>query len=289
MTDPSVNATTPSASDDDRELERLRQEIEARREQARHELRKPIDGENWFEAMGRRWKAEDLAREERVDPETAARRTLADRRRREAQRQAEDESNRRHAWVTFLRDRGERYADCDLTNYQADLPRQQQVLAALRDYAADIRSRVRSGQGVVLYGSSGTGKDHLAVGLARAAIWADMKVEWSSGATIYERFRDAIEKEIPEYELIREYLRPSLLVLSDLSTGGSLTDYQQSTIYRIADRRYNSGLPVVLTINAIDREEMDRMLSPPVVDRMIDGAILVKCDWPSYRRPSAVV
>ena len=93
------------------------------------------------------------------------------------------------------------------------------------------------GDGLVLFGAAGTGKTHLLVSSAKVAIEAGLSVVWTNGQDL-ARFRAAIDGDGSESKVIREIGKPSVLVLDDvLPPGGSLTDYQATTLYRIINAR----------------------------------------------------
>ena len=66
---------------------------------------------------------------------------------------------------------GPRYADATLDNYTTDTESQESALRSILAYADDMKHEVMDlGTNIVLFGSTGTGKDHLLIGLARRAI-----------------------------------------------------------------------------------------------------------------------
>jgi len=145
---------------------------------------------------------------------------------------------------------------------------------------------VDSGDGLLLIGPCGTGKDHLLIGLARVAIGADLTVRWASGPKLFAQVRQAIDADgkTPE-SVLRPFERAQVLILSDpLPPIGRLTDFQADIIYRLVDERYNRLWPIWLAANAANRAELESGLGVPVVDRLADGSTVLACDWPSYRQ-----
>jgi DNA replication protein DnaC len=201
-----------------------------------------------------------------------------------AQREAEHQAT----VETFWRHRGRRYRACTLENFQVTEPRQREVLKRLVEYRADLAAMLESGTGLVLVGPAGTGKDHLLAGLCHAALSLGKSIRWTSGAKLWTRFRDRIDSERPEAALLADYTKPAVLVLSDPAPiSGELTSYQRLILYQIIDARYNDCCPVWASLNAARREDVERALGVPIVDRLRHGAVSLACDWDSYRRPCA--
>lgn len=188
---------------------------------------------------------------------------------------------------------GRRYAKATFSAYQATSPLQERVLAALRDYAAEWEENRAMGQGLLLYGPRGTGKDHLAVAtLGNVLMRFDFRCEWTDGQDLYAAMRDKVGTDDTEAGQIRRYTAPDLLIVSDplpADAKESLTSFQVSTLWRIIDRRYRDLKPTWVTLNVADFAEASRRLSPQIADRLSDGAVALHCDWASFRKPASVV
>lgn len=203
------------------------------------------------------------------------------------QQEAVAERYWRHA--TMLRQLGRRYAACRLSNFAiADGPegeRQSAVVGRLRTYAENMRTELEAGNGILLFGPSGTGKDHLLVAMATAAIIRyGRDVRWASGMEFFGQVRDAMDSGESEHALISHYTRPEVLILSDpLPPFGDLTPHQAAMLYRVIDGRYRERRPTWVSLNVRDRAEAEKRMGVPIVDRLRDGALAMPCDWSSYR------
>ena len=144
---------------------------------------------------------------------------------------------------------------------------------------------VRAGHGILLYGSTGTGKDHLLIGLARELILNGCQILWVNGIDLQARMREAIRTNDGEDRVLDGYWDARVLVLSDpMPPSGVLTDYQAATLYRMIDHRYRHLLPVWCSLNVADAQEARERLGAAIVDRLRDGALAIECNWPSYRK-----
>lgn len=208
----------------------------------------------------------------------------------------DDKSNRAKfaAWGEFITQRGSRYEDCRFETFRVSNPAQAAAVEILRTFASDAVENGRAGNGLLLFGPCGSGKDHLLTATLRASIsagWFDnvnypaTAIQFRSGAELFADLRTGIAKETPERETLAPLLGCRLLVLSDVvQSGSALTEYQRQIVYRIVDHRYNHKRPVWMSVNAASRADLDTMLGRAIADRLIDGAVLVPCNWESFRR-----
>jgi DNA replication protein DnaC len=180
---------------------------------------------------------------------------------------------------------GARYRGCTLDNFDCTTTKQHAIVDLLREYVvADFSCSV------VLYGPVGTGKDHLAFALCKAAIRAGYKAKWVNGQQWFGTVRDAMDTEKTEASLIGELSHPELLCLSDpLPPFGSLTPFQATMLYRLVDARYSRGVPTICTVNVNDDAEADERIGEPTWDRLCHDAYKLYCNWPTFRRPTKSV
>ena len=180
---------------------------------------------------------------------------------------------------------GRRYQDATLENYRTETIEQTTAVKILQDYARNIRENIAAGCGIVLFGPSGTGKDHLFAGLAKVAITRGICPMWINGVDLHALMRDAIQQDLRETSVIEPLAKAELLVLSDpLPPSGVLNDYQTATMYRLIDQRYKNMLPVWCSLNVADGNEARSRIGAATVDRLIDGTLSIECKWKSYRR-----
>lgn len=281
-----ANGTTPrrnlKTTGDDAALVQLARFIETKRAQAK---------DNTERATGEfRKYAQSFAKQELKHWSAMTAEKLKEQRESEqAKTNRREQHKRQEAWKQLIAVRGRRYERCTLENFQAEVQGQRQVLQDLRNYAKRMRENVADGQGILLFGPSGTGKDHLQTAMMRAAITTGLSVEWRSGPALWSELRDRIGSDRSENDLLRPLMRADVLAISDPSAQAApLTEYQAATLYRIVDERYNRQRPIWLTANVASRRELEELLSVPIVDRLIDSAIVLGCDWPSYRKPQGM-
>lgn len=205
----------------------------------------------------------------------------------EAQDSAEKEKRwqRNRTWDELIRQAGERYRNASFQNYDVTHEGQREVVTALAEYASNIEKEILAGHGVVLFGPSGTGKDHLVIALAREAVKADvLSFQWAGGQKLFSEARDLMDSYKSEAWFVQQYVRPQVLILSDpTSVKGNLTDYQAGLLYQIIDGRYRACRATWVTMNVAKGEEAEERLGVAIVDRLRHDSVTPFCKWPSYR------
>lgn len=193
---------------------------------------------------------------------------------------------RRRRLARFDRSVGARYAKASLDNFETRGKADHAVLCTLITYSTRMDDEVAQGNGILLYGPAGTGKDHLLVGLARQAIMDHgLDVGFASGVDLFMLMRAAIKKGSDERDVLKVLVAPDILLLSDPAPPrGAVTDYQAQAIYQVVDARYRAMRPTWVSLNVKSSQDADDRLGPQAVDRLTHGALVLKCEWPSYRR-----
>ena len=187
------------------------------------------------------------------------------------------------------RELGCRYADLTLPGFivsteDACRRKQERVLDQLTAYRDSLKKSVTDGSGVFLFGPAGCGKDHLLSALMLDAVRAGYSVKWLNGMDIYGEFRDVMDSDTTEREMVVGMARPDILALSDpIPPSGCVTDFQRSQLFRVIDRRYRNRKPTWLTANVSSREEADQRFGVQLVDRLTHGALCLPFNWPSFR------
>lgn len=218
----------------------------------------------------------------------------------------DSEKNLRNGFATILfNDRGFRYARCAFTNFETRTNEQREALECVIQYANNLMGHVESGTNLIIFGPRGTGKDHLLAALMINAIMdygimnhrigitryygtdGRPDLNWTNGINFFSSLRDSFSRSSHETEKDwrSEYANPSILAISDpLPPVGPLTDFQKSALFSVLDSRYSHMRPTWITVNVADGAELDERMGPQNADRLRDGAIVVCCNWESFRK-----
>lgn len=168
-------------------------------------------------------------------------------------------------------------ADYDL--YHKD---QSPLLDEIEAYLEQIEIRIGRGDGMILVGKPGTGKDHLCVRVARqAVIDCEADARWIDGKSLWPM---ALEGVRGGPDKLVQFISPTILILSDpVDPKEPLAPYQHSALSRIINERYQAKRPTFVTANCKDLKEMEARTDSRLMSRLKDGALKWLCNWPDYR------
>jgi DNA replication protein DnaC len=151
-------------------------------------------------------------------------------------------------------------------------------------YARDLKDNPRSGSNLILLGSCGTGKDHLAVSVLRAAISYKMSVKYIRGSVLCSECRQHTldtGRDVP-----KDIANVDLLVISDIEPNATknATDFEERALLELVDYRYTQMLPMVITTNKKNRTELSKCIGERTVDRLWHGSVRAVMSWGTYRK-----
>lgn len=181
-----------------------------------------------------------------------------------------------------------KFRDRTLEGYVASTTTTAKALAAAK----------RFGEGEILHlvlsGSVGAGKTHLAAGAAKARAaredtnsslkpW-ERDPEWQNVAALVVGLRDDMHKRKDRKWSYRvEELREDrgVLVLDDLGQE-KMSDWTAETLYDLINHRYEHNCPTIITTNLAG---VAMAASPywPVISRLAEDGELVRIEAPDYR------
>jgi len=213
-----------------------------------------------------------------------------------AEREPPKQAPKLDPWDSIVRPTS-RYHGCTLDNYDTPTEAQQRVLAGTRQYASDIRARRKQATGAVWFGSVGTGKDHLAIGVLRIAVAERYTAKIVFGEQFRSQTREVIMSDTESEEKFLRMFRQDFLLLSDpIPVRGDLTPTQSDALMSVIRSRNEEGLPTLVTVNVMNRydangklssksrEEAEARMGAPIYDRMTAGAYVFECQWASHRK-----
>ena len=179
----------------------------------------------------------------------------------------------------------DRFQGRTLDTFAAENDGQQQALAFAQDYADNFDQVLETGRSALFVGKPGTGKTHLACGIA-------LQVMNEQGRTVFfttvmraiRRIKDTWAKGSHESEsqAIAALVFPDLLILDEVGVQFG-SDFEKNILFDVLNERYEKRRPTILMSN-LPAGDVTAYLGERVVDRIReDGGKLVPFTWESHR------
>ena len=178
----------------------------------------------------------------------------------------------------------ERFKDRTLDSYVAKTSGQKKALAFAREYAENFDQVMKTGRSVVFVGRPGTGKTHLAVGIAWSIMQQQKSPVFVTVQRLIRRVKDSWRtKEETETEVINAFALPDLLILDEVGVQFG-SEFEKQVLFDVLNERYEKLKPSILLSN-IPSEQLSDYLGERVTDRLREnGGALIGFNWDSYRK-----
>ncbi|NJL34128.1 MAG: ATP-binding protein [Chloroflexaceae bacterium] len=150
------------------------------------------------------------------------------------------------------------FADKTFETFDTSIPGVQDAYHEALTYAGHLSGWL------VLFGSCGSGKTHLAAAIANRALERNVQVIFAVVPDLLDHLRSTFGPSSDvaydeRFETVREV---PLLILDDLGTENT-TPWAREKLYQLINHRYNYRLPTIVTLNrkleAIDERIVSRM------------------------------
>jgi DNA replication protein DnaC len=178
----------------------------------------------------------------------------------------------------------EKFADRTLDSYVPTIPGEEKALAMARRYVESFDEVSKLGSCLLFLGKVGTGKTHLAIGIAH-------EVMAMGKQAVFVRVKRAVEMVQETYgrsatqtkeQVLRDFIDADLLILDE---GGYQrgTDDEKLILFDIINGRYENSRPTIITSN-LDAPGLKDAIGERSFDRLREGGgKLVQFDWDSHR------
>ena len=165
------------------------------------------------------------------------------------------------------------FANCDETHSCAKYARR---------YVGHFAEFQKNGQGLLFWGSVGTGKTFLAGCIANALMEKNIPVLMTSFPKLLNALGGLYSGEKNEY--LKSLNQYRLLIIDDLGVERD-TPYVLETVYLVIDERYKSGKPFIITTNL----SLEKLRNPAdlehgrIYDRIMERCVPVAFSGKNYR------
>lgn len=182
----------------------------------------------------------------------------------------------------------ERFHDRSLKSYIAESDEQKKALEFSYDFA-DTFAGTKTGHSAIFSGKVGTGKTHLAAGVAlRIMSRYNKHAVFITVQRLIRSVRDTWSKnsERTESDVIESFVAPDLLILDEVGVQAG-SDNEKQILFDVLNERYEKRKSNLLLTN-LNVAECRQFLGDRVFDRLReDGGRFIVFDWESHRGKDA--
>lgn len=181
-----------------------------------------------------------------------------------------------------------RFENASLENYTTTTDEQKRLAEALKKGVAEGFK-----QNILIIGSVGTGKTHLAYALVNAL--AEKKTAssgyryYTENNIVYRPIKSIIDNiraawKDPELAEMSSYCNAPLLIIDEVGVQYG-TENERTELYEVFNRRYEDELPIIAISNH-DKTALLRILGQRIYDRLTGGALIFELNGKSFRQGS---
>ena len=171
----------------------------------------------------------------------------------------------------------ERYLTESLNSYLVNNDMQATAVKTATNFIKNIKCGIF--KSLVLIGTSGTGKTHLACSIVR-----EIGGKYRTAPDLVEELRRAKSYTAAETEeeIISYYGQVYLLVVDEIGRGIAAAD-EKYMIYQILNARYNRRKPTILISN-FSKADFLQYIGVAAADRLVESADILELNGDSFRR-----
>ncbi len=171
---------------------------------------------------------------------------------------------------------GRRFKDRTFDNFKAEY--QPEAFSKAYEYAKGFESN--TGGGLILIGSAGTGKTHLAASITNFVI-TEYAVPVKFGSFI-DILSDIKKSFTTDDDIVRKLKDIPLLVIDDLGKERS-SEWSESILYDVINGRYEDYMPTIITTN-LNPKQIEARCGEAIVSRLFEMCDAVPMNGADMRR-----
>ena len=197
-------------------------------------------------------------------------------------RMAENQQVRIERWID---DAGipKRFKTATFNSYHAETKQQREAFNMVTGYCDYLEKNSEAARTLIMTGTVGTGKTHLAIATVRRLIELEaMRGRYTSVMKMITHIRSAYGTGFSSEKIMAEYVNTGLLVLDEVGVQFG-TDAEKLLIYEVMNGRYERENPTIIISN-LPASDLEGYLGDRVIDRLReDGGFVVPMEWQSWR------
>ncbi len=207
-------------------------------------------------------------------------RVEAEEAKKERERKEEEMYNIRRAKISSMMD--DTFKSATFDNFRTRKENEKQLKIA-QNYCKEFRTMLKNNQGLLFYGTVGTGKSYTAACIANWLLDNSFSVVMTSFVRILQEMQGFNREK--EEAFANRLNSASLLIIDDLGAERS-TDYALEKVYGIIDNRYRAKKPLILTTNLtlMQMQAADDIRYERIYDRIFEMCYPVEFFGVSWRK-----
>lgn len=180
-----------------------------------------------------------------------------------------------------------RYHNSGFDNYRPDCPEAAKALASCKSYAERWTEVYERGLNLIMTGTAGTGKTHLATAIMNYLIQREeANGRYTTAAKLIRAIRSTYNAESNESEnqVVNMFSTIPLLIIDEIGVKYA-SDFDRAMLFEIIDNRYNDQLPTILISN-LALSALTEVMGERSIDRLSEGGSVLAFQWDSHRGKS---
>lgn len=179
---------------------------------------------------------------------------------------------------------GPRFSERTFDNFTVDTEWQKAALSITQNFCQNMIEKKNRGQGLLLSGSVGTGKTHLAAAAAIRLMGHGIETIYGTATQMLSEIKNGWSTD--DSRILRKLSRVPLLVIDDLGKEYSKKidgwSWAQEQFFQIINERYENYSPMIITTNH-DIPQLSKVMGDAIVSRLIECCKGVRCVGDDYR------
>lgn len=174
-----------------------------------------------------------------------------------------------------------RYLSKTLDSFEQKTDEQKSSLKVIKEFADNLEDSLKSGRCLILCGTPGTGKTHLACGLAREVILSGRTAMFTTVQKLIRKVRASWGTK-EEQETLSAFVDIDLLIIDEIGVQAG-SESEKNILFDIINSRYEDERSTIIITNC-DLPGLRHYLGERIVDRFRENkGRLIQFNGKSYR------